>query len=69
MVSAMRLADWLSETGKTQGWLAGQVGVTQGRISQLAAGDVPSLELAAKIEEATEKAVTVHDLLPERAGA
>ena len=64
MVVTMRLVDWLGTTGKTQGWLALQVGVTQGRIAQIASGETPSLKVAAKIEQATGEAVTMRDLLP-----
>jgi predicted transcriptional regulator len=64
MLSPMRLADWFTETKKTQQWLADQVGVTQGRIAQIVGGAVPPLPLAAKIERATEARVTLRDFLP-----
>lgn len=57
----MRLADWLNETKKSQAWLAQEVGVTPGRIAQLAGGQSPSLSLALKIERATKRRVRVYD--------
>jgi transcriptional regulator with XRE-family HTH domain len=59
----MRLAAWFKESGKTQEWLAGKTGCTQGRIAQIARGENPSLRLAAKIEHATGGAVTMRDLV------
>ncbi|MBM3520854.1 MAG: 3,4-dihydroxy-2-butanone-4-phosphate synthase [Alphaproteobacteria bacterium] len=50
----MKLLDWLANTGTSQSELARRLGVTQGRVSQLAAGARPSLELAIKIAAATE---------------
>ncbi len=61
----MKLQAWLKKSGMTQAALAGRLGVSQGRISQLIAGDVPSLELALKIESLTKGAVTPADFAPE----
>lgn len=57
----MRLGDWLERTGTKQGDLASGVGVTQGRISQLLKGDLPSLALAQKIQAFTGGQVTPND--------
>ena len=42
----MKLAEWLINSGISQSELARRLGVTQGRVSQIVAGAVPSLELA-----------------------
>lgn len=63
----MQLPDWLSQQkGMTQEALAKRVGVTQGRIAQLLHGELPSMPLAARIQEATGGAVTPNDFLQER---
>ena len=49
----MKLSEWLVNSGTSQSELARQLGITQGRVSQLAAGAQPSLELANKIAAAT----------------
>lgn len=49
----MKLAEWLSTSKTSQSALARSLGITQGRVSQLVAGDVPSLELAMRISQAT----------------
>lgn len=54
----MKLADWLQINGITQRAFAEQIGVTQGRISQICAAGTDSLSTASKIEEATQGAVT-----------
>lgn len=59
----MKLANWLETNEKTQKWLADEVGVSQGRISQVACGGTDSLSLALQIERATGGAVTTPDLL------
>ena len=69
MLSTMKLADWFSDTRKTQKWLADQVGVTQGRIAQIVGGDIPPLPLAARIEKATDERVTLRDFLPSEESA
>ena len=49
----MKLAEWLNNSRTSQSELARRIGVTQGRISQLVKGALPSLELAMKIAAAT----------------
>ena len=49
----MKLAEWLAATGTSQSALARRLKVSQGRISQIVAGDAPSLELALLIATAT----------------
>ena len=58
----MKLTNWLRDTGKTQGELAEMLGVTQGRVSQLISGSVPSFELAMKIEAISKGKVRADDL-------
>jgi 3,4-dihydroxy 2-butanone 4-phosphate synthase / GTP cyclohydrolase II len=57
----MKLSDWLDNTNTSQVELARRLGITQGRISQIVAGEQPSLELALKIATATANAVRPHD--------
>ncbi len=57
----MKLAEWLVNSGISQSELARRIGVTQGRISQIVAGAVPSLELANKIAAATGNKVRPQD--------
>ncbi len=59
----MKLADWLKKHGMTQAAFAGRIGVSQGRVSQIVAGEAPSLDLAVKIEAATNGRVGPADLL------
>jgi 3,4-dihydroxy 2-butanone 4-phosphate synthase/GTP cyclohydrolase II len=59
----MKLAEWLKKTGTTQVALARRLGISQGRVSQLVAGDAPSLELALRIAALTGGAVTPADFL------
>ncbi len=54
----MKLEQWLKSTGETQSGLAASLGITQGRVSQLIKGAVPSFELARKIEQLTGGKVT-----------
>jgi len=49
----MKLSEWLANSGSSQSDLARRLGVTQGRVSQLVAGALPSLDLANKIAAAT----------------
>jgi 3,4-dihydroxy 2-butanone 4-phosphate synthase/GTP cyclohydrolase II len=49
----MKLSEWLANSGTSQSELARRLGITQGRVSQLVAGALPSLELANKIAAAT----------------
>lgn len=57
----MKLSEWLINSGTSQSALARQLGVTQGRVSQLVAGAQPSLELANKIAAATGNKVRPQD--------
>lgn len=49
----MNLAEWLRQSGTRKTELARQLGVSAGRVSQLVAGETPSLELALKIQGLT----------------
>jgi 3,4-dihydroxy 2-butanone 4-phosphate synthase/GTP cyclohydrolase II len=57
----MKLAEWLANSDTSQSELARRIGVTQGRVSQLVAGALPSLELANKIAAATGQKVRPQD--------
>jgi 3,4-dihydroxy 2-butanone 4-phosphate synthase / GTP cyclohydrolase II len=57
----MRLGEWLKKSKTSQMELARRLGVTQGRISQIVAGEQPSLELALNIAGATGQAVKPQD--------
>ena len=57
----MKLSDWLVNSGVSQSELARRLGVTQGRVSQIAAGAQPSLELARRIAAATANKVRPED--------
>jgi 3,4-dihydroxy 2-butanone 4-phosphate synthase/GTP cyclohydrolase II len=57
----MKLGTWLINSGTSQSDLARMLGITQGRVSQLAAGAQPSLELAVKIAAATNNQVKPQD--------
>jgi len=57
----MKLIDYLKESGLKQEDFAALVGVTQGRISQLVAGDSPSLPLALRIFDETKGRVGLSD--------
>lgn len=57
----MKLAEWLTNSGTSQSELARRLGITQGRVSQLVSGAVPSLELAKKIAAATSNKVRPQD--------
>ena len=57
----MKLADWLINSTTSQSQLARRLGITQGRVSQLVAGAVPSLDLAMKIAAATNNKVRPED--------
>lgn len=66
----MKLADWLSAPGlkRTQDDLARKVGLTQGRISQIAAEGTTDINTALAISEATGGEVTLDDLRKPRKG-
>ena len=57
----MKLSDWLANSQTSQSELARSLGITQGRVSQLAAGAQPSLELAMRIAAATGHRVKPED--------
>lgn len=57
----MRLSDWLRETETTQEAFGAEIGVTQGRVSQIIRGDVPPVDLLLKIIKATKGAVSLKD--------
>jgi 3,4-dihydroxy 2-butanone 4-phosphate synthase / GTP cyclohydrolase II len=49
----MKLSDWLTQSKTSQSALARQLGITQGRVSQILGGEAPSLELALRISAIT----------------
>lgn len=57
----MKLSEWLTNSAMSQSELARQLGITQGRVSQLVAGAQPSLELAVKIAAVTRNQVKPQD--------
>jgi DNA-binding transcriptional regulator YdaS (Cro superfamily) len=61
----MKLNDWLKSNGKTDAWLAAQVGKDRSVISKIRVGTVtPSLRTAVAIQIATDGDVKPADLLP-----
>ena len=61
----MRLADWIREHGKTDGWVAGRVGRERSFITKIKNGKArPSQEVIANIQRLTEGAVTAVDYGP-----
>lgn len=60
----MQFSQWFRDRPNlTQEALAQQLGVTQGRIAQLLRGDLPSMQLAARIAKITDGEVTANDFL------
>jgi predicted transcriptional regulator len=57
MLASMKLDAYLSWKKLSQAEFAQSLGITQARVSQLCAGQRPSLALAQMIERATESAV------------
>ncbi|MBI2720406.1 MAG: 3,4-dihydroxy-2-butanone-4-phosphate synthase [Rhizobiales bacterium] len=57
----MKLSEWLANSGTSQSELARRLGISQGRVSQLAGGAQPSLELAMRIAVASNHKVTPQD--------
>jgi 3,4-dihydroxy 2-butanone 4-phosphate synthase/GTP cyclohydrolase II len=57
----MTLSQWLEQTGTTQTRLADLLGISQGRVSQLIKGAVPSFDLVMKIAEVTRNKVQAAD--------
>ena len=49
----MKLFDYLANSNTTQTELARRLGITQGRVSQIVGGALPSLDLAMKIDAIT----------------
>jgi hypothetical protein len=61
----MKLNDWLKSNGKTDAWLAAQVGRERSVISKIRVGTVtPSLRTAVAIQIATDGEVKPADFLP-----
>jgi transcriptional regulator with XRE-family HTH domain len=62
----MKLADYLAERKITPSRFAADVGVPASTISRILSGDrSPSMQILAKINSATNGAVTPNDFLPE----
>ncbi len=59
--AAMNLADYLVKHGITQSVFAERIGCTQGRVSQLMSGGLPSMSLAARIHDVTGGQVSFRD--------
>jgi 3,4-dihydroxy 2-butanone 4-phosphate synthase/GTP cyclohydrolase II len=57
----MKLSDWLANSDISQSELARRLNITQGRVSQLASGASPSLELAMRIAAVTDNKVQPKD--------
>lgn len=58
----MKLAEWLKKEGKTDAWLAEQVGRDRSFITKIRKGDaLPSIGVAAVIQRVTGGAVTALD--------
>ena len=57
----MKLSEWLINSDISQSELARRLGITQGRVSQLVGGALPSLDLAHKIAAATGQKVRPQD--------
>lgn len=60
-LTSMNLSTYLIERKLTQQMFAELVGCSQGRVSQLLAGNLPSLDLAQRIAAVTNGAVGVAD--------
>jgi transcriptional regulator with XRE-family HTH domain len=58
---AMQLSAYLKRELLTQEQAAAKFGCTQGRVSQLLSGAMPSLALAQRIRESTNGAVSISD--------
>ena len=65
----MKLSDWLAKEGMTQQAFADELGVTQGRISQICARGTDSLRMATKISEITNGEVPPDDVMKHREAA
>ena len=59
------VADWLKREGRKANWLAARLGITPQYLCALTSGTrQPSIELAARVEEATGGAVKAAKLRP-----
>lgn len=68
--SVMRLADYLKEEGLTLKAFATRVPTTEATVSRIAARKLwPSLQMAARIEDASGGKVTMRELLKDLAAA
>lgn len=68
----MKLSEWLKDgegRRSTQAAFAEKVGLSQGRISQIARNGTNDLKTARKIEKATDGQVTVAELEPKEGAA
>tara|TARA_R110000824_G_scaffold157544_5_gene330999 strand:- start:593 stop:796 length:204 start_codon:yes stop_codon:yes gene_type:complete len=62
----MHFKQWIRQSGKTQGAIAHQLGVTRSYINMIAAGKKkPSWKIASHILEITHGEVTANDLIAE----
>lgn len=64
----MKLNEWLDEVGWTQARLAAEVGLTQGRISQIIREGTTDGVTARRISNATGGRVPIDELLPPEPG-
>jgi DNA-binding XRE family transcriptional regulator len=61
-LAVMTLHDWLRQKGRTDAWLAEQVGRHRATITKIRNGTKrPSIEVAAKIQRLSRNAVTAAD--------
>tara|TARA_R100001082_G_scaffold78926_2_gene46360 strand:- start:1934 stop:2149 length:216 start_codon:yes stop_codon:yes gene_type:complete len=66
MLTIMYFTQWIARSGKTQGAIAHQLGVTRSYINMIAAGKKkPSWTVASRILEITHGEVTANDLIAE----
>lgn len=65
-MSAMKLIDWLAETGMGRSAFAKQIGVRPSYVTLLCSDEPswPGREIATRIRDATNGAVTANDFLP-----
>lgn len=64
MLLRMKLGAWLDLTGTTEAAFAEKVGVSEAQINRIKHGvRMPSLDLAARIQAATDNAVTPNDFV------
>ncbi len=66
----MTLDQWIKQSGTRKGDIARSLGISPGRVSQLLSGEMPSLDLAVKIQRLTGNQVRPESFsLPFAAGA